>query len=58
MEKRFVDRKERINGKEKETQMKGGKKWGDVELIWELKYRKLALNTDSDLTSCYINLSR
>ena len=42
MEKHFVGRKKRQNGKEIGTEMKDGNKWENMEVIWQFKYRKLS----------------
>ena len=38
----FLAGEKKRNGKEKGTEMRNGKKkWEDVKLLWEFKYRKL-----------------
>ena len=44
MKKDFVGRKKRQN--QKRTEVKGGKKWEHVELIWEFKIKENYLNKD------------
>ena len=52
MEKYFVGRKKRQNRKEKQTEMKDGKKWEHMEFTWQVKYKKKKyLNKDLDETT-------
>ena len=49
MKKDFVGRKKKAKWKkkkEKRTEVKGGKKWEHVELIWEFEIKENYLNKD------------